>query len=150
MKIAPQFATRRFPRGAYWICDPCYAYPKDEWMDFCHKYPNSPSVMEYGDHQYFVWGTSCGDGVYPVMGPKSGQCGVDSGLLAVIPHDLAVLWGAVDYLKDLEKRALCVSIRTARAFEIEERGGDAFFGDYYVDTAGVLDEEFWDEDEDEE
>jgi hypothetical protein len=156
MKLASQFVARVFPRGDYWITDPCYLYPKDEWRDFCGQYftaAGRSGVHEYSGHQFFVWSTAYGDGLYPVVGPnKNGSAGVDSGLLAIIPQILVEKWGELEEAHELEKRLLACSIRTPRKFEIEEKGGDVFFLNYFVDTSGfsIEDEEDEEEPEDDE
>lgn len=139
MKLSPQFASRKFSRGAYWICDPCYAMPED--FDIVGLAENAPGVAEVGDHRLFIWGTAFGDGIYPVCGPKMGAVGVDSGTLTIIPLDLVREWGAEEKLKEYEKRGIACSIRVARAFEVAEENGDVFFGEYCVDTTGFLDED---------
>lgn len=147
MKLAPKFSARRFDRGAYWICDPCYAYPEADWLSFCDGFDGSAGVFEHSDESFFVWSTAYGDGMYLVAGPKCGTVGVDSGTLAIIPASLVEKWGATEKLKGYEKNGLAVSIRTARNFTINEEEGNAFFLDYCVDTSGFLDE---DDDKDDE
>jgi hypothetical protein len=140
MKITPTFAVRKFPRGAYWITDPCYLYPDGEWHSFCRDLHGN-GVYEHSGQPFFVWSTAYGDGMYPVIGPKCGSAGVDSGLLAVIPDDLVREWGESDEAKGLEKRMLACSIRLARSFIINEEKGDIFFGNYCVYTSGFTDDE---------
>jgi hypothetical protein len=147
MKASPAFTARDFPRGAYWITDPCYLYPDGEWGKFCEEL-NGDGVYEHSGHSFFVWATAYGDGMYPIIGPKCGTAGVDSGMLAVIPSDLVRLWDGEDYAKDLEKRALACSIRLARKFTINEEEGNIFFDKYCVDTSGFTCEDEDDEDSD--
>lgn len=148
MKPSPKFAVRRFPRGAYWICDPCYAYPEGEWQSFCDVYfKHGSGVHEYGDESFFMWSTAYGDGHYPVYGPKSGGVSVDSGTLAIIPVSLVEKWGATEELKRLEAMGNAISIRTARNFTVNEEECNVFFLDYCVDTSGFTCE---DDDDDEE
>jgi len=75
-----------------WLGDPCYAPELEkEWDKFCdalfasESYRNKePShVFEKDGVEFVVGGTAHGDGCYPVS--SGGMCGVDAGLLSVIP-----------------------------------------------------------------
>lgn len=155
MKPSPAFATRKFPRGSYWITDPCYLYPDEEWLKFCDGIsPERSGVYDYGKHSFFAWGTAYGDGMYLVMqkirGEVSdiGSVGVDSGMLAIIPNKLVEEWGAMEKAKDLKKRLLATKIEAKRAFVIDEMNGDAFLGDdFCVDTSGFTCDDDADEDD---
>lgn len=147
MKTTPKFTSRKFPKGEYLVCDPCYPYPKGEWQEFCKSLSDIPGVLEYDGLQFFVWGTAFGDGMYPLVGPKDveGTLGVDAGLLSIIPKALIEKWGAMEKMADYEKRGLVAWAKMKRAFEVREDQGDAFFGGYGVLTSALLDDDEDDE-----
>lgn len=101
------------PPGKYFLGDPCYVLPSNEWHDaldqthYFNLYPNREE-MESGQHHYndrhlqngvftrngvmfAVSSTAHGDGEYPCLdrfGNKIGSCGVDAGLIGAIPLDM--------------------------------------------------------------
>lgn len=83
-----------------WIGDPCYVPefdPVPVWNDFCDlifsddfkKNPGESHVVSYNGIEFVFGSTAHGDGCYPVniRGATHGRCGVDAGLLSVIPAD---------------------------------------------------------------
>ena len=88
----------KLPKGKYWVGDPCYVYPKQEWSAFCDTLFNGKieeHVAVYGPRQFFVTSTAYGDGCYALLrdGKKvPGELGVDAGLLSIIPRALIRVW----------------------------------------------------------
>lgn len=140
MKVARQFATHTLKRGRYWICDPGYAVPDEEWSAVVAQFDAPSGPLRVGDDEFFAWSTAYGDGFYPVTGPKCGDVAVDSGTLSVIPVALVRKWGTEAQMKDYEKRRLAMTVWIPQACEIKATNGDAEFGEYLVDTSGVLDD----------
>ena len=96
------------PPGTYFVGDPCYAIPDDEWMPY----------LEHGGDNYKIEGmvitlkrdrlvasvnTAFGDGVYE--GSDGNNYGVDAGLLGVV----SILPG--DNIEELQR------LGTTRIFE---------------------------------
>lgn len=142
-----------------WLGDPCYApvLNKDEvWDEFCDilfskedSNGRSPShVFEHEGTEFVFGNTAHGDGCYAVKGATTtlGVCGVDAGLLSVIP---------------------------AGAFGLDANSGDNYGGvfttvegDCHMDEEGTLhagvltiktdwddeddEDDYWDDEEDEE
>jgi hypothetical protein len=128
--------------GRYWVTDPCYAYPKKEWGDFCNHLHDSPGVFAHGRRNFFVWSTAYGDGLYELNGPTTGTCGVDAGLLSLIPDALVKTWKAGKEMKRLEKMKLVVQVEIKDDFSIMESGGNIEFCGYSLKTDGSdLDED---------
>jgi hypothetical protein len=80
-----------------WLGDPCYApelnthEKNNPWDDFCnelfdderYKLDENGFVMEHNGTKFFFCNTAHGDGCYRVS--SGGECGVDAGMLSVIP-----------------------------------------------------------------
>lgn len=126
------------PAGKYWVCDPCYAYPDDEWQDFCDILQSKGEGWHaYGRHEFFVWGTAFGDGLYELNGPRTlDHLGVDAGLLSIIPEALVKKWGSVKEMKRLVGMNLVALIELKEEATVEESGGNVKFGGYEVITDG--------------
>jgi hypothetical protein len=91
-----------FPAGEYYIGDPCYIIPDEDWDNLCkntnywgegdNRFPiKDEDVVNFDDGLYHWEGRTCfaaftkyGDGCY---GDKKGNVmvGVDSGLIGIIP-----------------------------------------------------------------
>ena len=86
--------TKQFKAGEYLIVDPCYVIGGDPfWGEFCNYcFPDGekrdPISVTIGKHEIVCWGTAYGDGCYPVTdGERSGEAGVDAGMLSVVPME---------------------------------------------------------------
>jgi len=71
-----------------WLGDPCYVPEfNDNWDDFCgvlfSMEDDDSHVMSCNGIEFVVGNTAYGDGYYHVS--SGGKCGVDAGLLSVIP-----------------------------------------------------------------
>lgn len=82
----------------WYISDPCYAIPNERWDEFCGKlfahenYSSNDACMiewEVDGEKYYVetWDSPGGDGVWNF---HCGSFGVDAGLLAIIPEEVAI------------------------------------------------------------
>jgi len=122
----------RLPPGKYWVTDPCYVYPESEWSDYCNNCDEG--MKEYDGVAFFNWGTAYGDGEYEVErgGSLAGTCGVDAGLLAIIPVELAEKWGKRDYA---ELSLIGTMIELTEPTEVHESGGDVRFGQFSIKTS---------------
>ena len=83
------------PTWNYVICDPCYVIDDDRWDEFCGKlfknegyHGDEPAYIEWEvDGEIYTvecWDSPGGDGVWRF---SEGDCGVDAGLLAVVPRE---------------------------------------------------------------
>ena len=116
-----------FPKGKYIILDLCYIYSDIEWSDFCNKSFEKSGcsadikgcVWEYNGIKFFTCRTAFGDGCFPIKkGNKIlGHCGVDAGLLALVPLELARTWPEYD-----SKGNLGIKIEVNKYFTIQTFG----------------------------
>jgi hypothetical protein len=86
-----------FKAGKYYVGDPCYAIPDEEWgsllkdtgffgLETDNTITNwDDGLYEYRGYTCFVDGTAYGDGVY--CGQNGEEFGVDAGLIGIIPMD---------------------------------------------------------------
>lgn len=81
------------PSGTYWIGDPCYTIPYDDWMEWLEAadYTSDSRILEArlsGEHRYAVaLNTAYGDGEY--LDQNGRNYGVDAGLLGLVSYDWA-------------------------------------------------------------
>lgn len=85
----------QFPAGKYYIGDPCYVIPDDDWMDYLDTYPKHPDPaagwidgiqVQYKGKPCWHDGTAYGDGGY--FDQFGREYSVDAGIIGVIPFDL--------------------------------------------------------------
>jgi len=78
--------------GRCLIIDPSYIFTDNKtWTSVCKLLKHQQQqVLVDNLHTLFISDTSSGDGVYPVIvnGATVGSCGVDSGLLSLIPEEV--------------------------------------------------------------
>jgi len=146
IKITPiLFIDPKFEKGQYWIGDLCYIYPDDFWSDYVEEAFEGTNgrgkdwqgaILEYNGIKVFTCNTCYGDGCYPVRknGQVIGQCGVDAGMLSLVPVSLAQTWPEWK-----EKKELGIIIDVEKDFTIEvfgeqKRKGNWRFLDYDVIT----------------
>jgi hypothetical protein len=145
-------------KGKVWIGDPCYVFGDNAWNEFMavqwadRKNPNKPTVddhngavLETVHGPAYLCGTAYGDGFYDVRvnGESVGGCGVDAGLLSVIP--LATVKKLV---KDKKRGGagngrdnLALGLILAVDGKFEANGGDFSVGNLSVNTSGEGEEE---------
>jgi hypothetical protein len=125
-------------KGEVWVGDPCYVM--DDWDNFCEKlfavekenkgYSDRDGVKMVTDKgSFFVCGTNCGDGVFPVKahGYQKGTVGVDAGLLSIIPMEMIA--------EDKRARAKDLGFITQVDGTVEAREGDFSID---IDNCGAL------------
>ena len=79
----------------YYVGDPCYVVDDNKWDEFCNLLfknegyqGDNPAYIEWevdGElYEIETWDSPGGDGVWRFSG---GECGVDAGLLAMVPRE---------------------------------------------------------------
>src|ERR1035438_2412790 len=136
------------PGTPLWVGDPCYVL--EPWEEFCNitSYTREANYMQL-QREYdtaherirevsspklwpmIYWSTAYGDGCYPLYrdGREIGSCGVDAGMLSVIP--LEALAG-VERNK-LETLGYIVDAPTG---DLHISGGDMTWGELEMYTSG--------------
>ena len=133
------------PPGKYFICDPCYVLPDDEWSQALDSTGFFGLYKEKGkynvrEHQHGVFSrngilfavssTAHGDGVYPVYVNaklvKGVDCSVDAGIIGAIPVGISAV-------ANLDPLLGYIHIFT-EPFTIKYHNGDIIFGDVTVKT----------------
>ena len=148
MQIATEQNPKRLPAGEYVVIDPCYVYGEDDnfwqhFVDLLYKDRDDfvDGYFEIDGHLIYCFGTKWGDGIYPVYekGNEIGTCGVDAGMLALIPASVVT------------NDRLGVHIRLDRPLRPSEWDeGNIKIGDYEIKTSGFDEPEDEDEDDDDE
>ena len=84
-----EVATATKSAGEYWVGDPCYVVPDDIYQGIWgDKYKFKDGTIDCGNGLSFqVHGTAWGDGEY--KGSNGFIYGVDAGVLAIVPMELA-------------------------------------------------------------
>ena len=84
-----EVATATKSAGEYWVGDPCYVVPDDIYQGIWgDKYKFKDGIIDCGNGLSFqVHGTAWGDGEY--KGSNGFIYGVDAGVLAIVPMELA-------------------------------------------------------------
>lgn len=143
---------QKLQKGLYYIGDPCYIIPDEEWADALDSTRlfnlfKDDSQQDYNlkEDQHGVFSrdgvlfaassTAYGDGFYSLSGPgiKGVRCAVDAGLLAAIP-----LYGVT--LKQqqeayaLQSRGLAAVVQMKGRFTIGYKNGRVRFGSYSLNT----------------
>jgi hypothetical protein len=124
------------PAGKYYLGDPCYVWPDDLWMDFCHELENSALIDTKGYGYAVALSTAYGDGVYPGNHGLP-DLGVDAGLIGLVPLQYVIEHG--EGLETAEKLGAIVEFDTS--VEVWDEDGTLHFGAYEVYTACDEDEE---------
>lgn len=103
MKITSQpIANCSFPlspSNTYYIGDPCYVFPDQDWHQFCDALDHTsddPVILCIDDEPVLiVQNTAYGDGEYPILlnGTQHSTFGVDAGLFSIIPIEFISKWG---------------------------------------------------------
>lgn len=134
--------TARVPAGTYWIGDPCYTIPTDEWMEWLDAadYTSPSNVLEarLDDNRYaLALSTAYGDGEY--LDQDRRNYGVDAGLIGVV----SITWPEVREAFEKEGMRYLVTFDT----EVEARYDDGLltFGHIAIETNDSDPDEFEDE-----
>jgi hypothetical protein len=156
--------TTQLPAGTYYIGDPCYVIPDEQWMEareetlYFGLFPD-PAEMNKGEHNYnpkhlmngvfrykewlfAVSSTDFGDGCYPCIdcttGAVLGKCGVDAGMIGAIPIEMVM-----DFDEDA---GLGVEHIFKQSFRLDYVDGTICFGNVEVITGDDYDEPPFEED----
>jgi len=121
------------PAGKYWLCDPCYACPKERW----HELLESSDYFSQAGHldgvAVYGFSTAYGDGVY--VGSDGEEYPVDAGLIGLTPIVLCEEKPFGATFVEFHSPTLC-----------RDDGGVLHFGSITIDT--VCDSYGAEEDED--
>lgn len=148
--------SETFKKGEYLIGDLCYIFPENERHDYVNKNFETTNgqgkdmagaILNYKGINIFTCATAFGDGYYPVIkdGKEFGNFGVDAGMTALIPLELAKTWP-----KYKENKKSYVLIEVKKDFEIEVFGKEARPGNWRIKNGVDNFEILTDYDEDEE
>lgn len=141
-----------FAPGTYYIGDPCYVIPNDEWMEYLDTYPKYPPpdpgygwidgiAVNYKGHKCWHSGTAYGDGSY--HDNEGCEYGVDAGIIGIIP--LAVC--DPKQVEDIETNGLGRIVKFPNRFKVYVEADCTFhFGHLSIVTDGSD----YEEDEEEE
>lgn len=137
--------TVLMPPGDYWLGDPCYFVPNDDWMTWLHAadYENQNNLFAYL-HAYPVLGfhTKYGDGEY--RGTDGFRYGVDAGLIGLTP----VALNDDPYKSYGPDAKLGTKVHFDKPTLCENEDGLMTFGDLVIDTGDwELDDAYDDDDE---
>ena len=147
-------------KGKAWIGDPCYIINDKIWTELHgHVFPadwdtlghRDGYVVKTSEGDFFACATAYGDGSYPVekvadgVAKGIGDCGVDSGCLALVPSKLVK-----SFLKSHRGADDKLGVWVKVDGTCSATNGDWTCGDVSVNTSGdgEEDEEDLDEDED--
>lgn len=72
--------------GTYFIGDPCYVIPEEEWIEFINEH--SHNGFEFKNRKCWFDNTKYGDGGY--LGNNNKEYSVDAGIIGVTPIELAI------------------------------------------------------------
>ena len=156
----------KFKAGTYYVGDPCYAIPDDDWGDFCNKvfefegtgYNPSEGNDLMGDGYGFqfngeqVWcaTTKYGDGAYHDL--EGRKYHVDAGLIGVVPMPLIVPEPGTEAVFDPSKPTTIEVdgghiIEFTEDFEVERLAGSLIcIGHIEIETDDTVNEREEDED----
>lgn len=130
------------PAGEYFLGDPCYAVPDEDWMpllESCGYFaadkanPNGSPVGEVRGFKVLSFGTKWGDGVYPDQFGNAYP--VDAGMIGLTP---------VGLIKDRDyANRLGQFVTFDRDTTCYDEDGILHFGKYRIDTVGDEEEGEW-------
>jgi hypothetical protein len=136
----------RVPAGEYFLGDPCYSVPDDDWdhlLATCGTFEKPVGQMPDGTH-VLAFGTDHGDGAFPGNGHVFG---VDAGMIGLVPVTPATeveADGCTDVLRvRFDHPTLCYDdggVLVFGHYRIDTRWGDEEEEDYESDSAEDEDE----------
>lgn len=135
------------PAGEYFLGDPCYAVPRDDWMPWLEAADfrnNDLLTLVAAVPSSGAWvvgfNTQDGDGVYP--GTDERNYAVDAGLIGLVPRAIIT---ATD--EELQRLGSFVTFTSeTRCFVDRDPGGefyDLVFGDIRIKTGADTDLPFF-------
>ena len=141
-KLPAGMGDNKLPSGWYIISDPCYIIPDQEWMSFLVETDmlNNRRINNqytWSGFQLYVSSTEHGDGEY--YDQHMGVYGVDAGLIACLPLELADHFG-IEYDADSPDGEL-VEFKEPFTCEYREKGGVIVIGHIEIPTGYVEDDE---------
>lgn len=110
------------PAGQYFLGDPCYAVPNDQWhalLDSCDTFEKPIGTV--GGHTVVAFRTAYGDGTY--LDQRGVEYPVDAGLIGLTPMSLSVATEGDGNFVVFNAPAECWN-----------NDGILHFGDYVIDT----------------
>lgn len=118
------------PAGTYFLGDPCYAIPEQDWMPLLEScgYFADRAVGEVHGHQVLAFGTRWGDGTYYDTDER--EYSVDAGLIGLVPQDLYA--GTERY--DLGTLGQVVTFAQDVTASTDATSGLLVFGPHKIDT----------------
>jgi hypothetical protein len=129
--------SKEMPKGKYLVTDPCYVIGEDpfwanmiDWMFEGHTMKHNQFFVKANEkHLLFLFNTAYGDGEYPVKknGSEVGSCGVDAGMLSLVPMDFVEEFGL--------DTSLGTVIEVAHNDTPYYEDGDTSFGPYQILTS---------------
>lgn len=138
-EIVSRGSSVKVPPGTYFLGDPCYAVPNDEWMHLLEScgYFDCNSDGEGGPvgttpegDKVLAFGTAYGDGVY--VDDRGHQFPVDAGLIGLTPE--SVFRRSDNSRAHLDELGLVVTFKTFVTAS-DDGGGRLVFGSYRIDTS---------------
>ena len=141
----------------FWIGDPCYVVPDDQWDAFCDNLMKFESRDENKDlprcyisrveheetgYVFHTWSTAYGDGSYRLMisNETVEMLGVDAGTLSVIPVGLIEHWKSKGEIGEYESHGHVVAAEHLQG-ELTCHEGDMYWGDVFIPTSGTDEDE---------
>lgn len=143
--------------GKYFVTDPCYVIPNEQWDEFCENLSKAEEksknhscicTFDMNGKKAVVFGTAYGDGEYPVYKNDIfiGRCGVDAGLLSLLPVTEEELNDEDQYVLPVAQLGVFVELNTT--LEMPKEGNVVSVDDgFKIITDGEDEEEEYEEDE---
>lgn len=134
--------------GKYLIIDPCYIFKDEEYDAICESCNFDSSMALFSlilnDHRSIVgMHTAIGDGIYPVydrVGDVIGTCGVDSGMLAIVPEQVLAARQITDF-----SYGVLVELESTLPIQLLERGVVSIGYEIMIDTDGYFNDDIIDD-----
>ncbi len=146
---------KKFPAGTYYVGDPCYAIPDEDWSDFCSNIfedygeRTREFYFEFSGEQVWCAFTKHGDGAYDDQYKRKYH--VDAGLIGIVPMTLVVPEPGAEAIHDPKKRAAIEVdgghiVDFPEEFVVGESDGVINIGQLRIDTDPTI---HFEDDEDE-
>jgi hypothetical protein len=140
--------------GKVYVGDPCYVINDSDWDHVCDLMINEDfddrnklRVFEINNVKSYWFGTAYGDGCYSLLENKFpipiAMLGVDAGLLSLIPVEILKETNPNFDLSKVEKFGHIIDVDKSMLYSLNN--GNLEFGPYFIDTAGLYDDDIDDE-----